>query len=172
MCVLSREPQSFYKESLLRKVTPSFKHQYYVNLIQIWGALSPSGQIQYASGRDPISKACMLSWQLPPCPELLRSSCSSLALCSIFLFFWFLPHFVLLITVDGMATAFFFHVVWFTPLQSCYCLEKLPHFHLQHPFSHHFQFLQLLFHFGFHRNHMSLWGSISSMLAASATYWS
>lgn len=108
MCVLSREPQSFYKESLLGKVTPSFKHQYYVNLIQIWGALSPSGQTQYASGRDPISKACMLSWQLPPCPELLRSSCSSLALCSIFLFFWFLPHFVLLITVDGMATAFFF----------------------------------------------------------------
>lgn len=112
MCVLSREPQSFYKESLLGKVTPSFKHQYYVNLIQIWGALSPSGQTQYASGRDPISKACMLSWQLPPCPELLRSSCSSLALCSIFLFFWFLPHFVLLITVDGMATAFFFFTLF------------------------------------------------------------
>lgn len=58
------------------------------------------------------------------------------------------------------------HATWFTldPLQSCYCPKNLSHFHLQHSFSHRFQFLKLLFHFGFHRNHMSLLSSISNAL--------
>lgn len=144
--------------------------------MQTWGALSLSGHTRWAAGSDPFSGVFMLSWWLLSCPELPQGWWTSPILLlsssvpdfSVLLIFAILPHFVLLITVDGMGTAFFFHVVWFTPLQSCYCLEKLPHFHLQHPFSHHFQFLQLLFHFGFHRNHMSLQGSISNMLAASA----
>lgn len=71
-------------------------------------------------------------------------------------------HHVLPIVVNGMGTAFFFfffasclfHSWSFTVM----LLSKkyISNFHLQHPFSHHFQFLKLLFHFSFHRNHMSL----------------
>lgn len=50
--------------------------------------------------------------------------------------------------------------------------KGVSHFHLQHPFSHHFQFLKLLCHFGFHRNHMSLLTSIfNTRPRCFSTYW-
>ena len=86
-------------------------------------------------------------------------------------------HHVLPIVVNGMGTAFFFFffflpVAGFTlgPSQSCYCQKiYISHFHLQHPFSHHFQFLKLLFHFGFHRNHMSLLTNIFNAFPLTAS---
>lgn len=58
------------------------------------------------------------------------------------------------------------HVTWFTldPSQSRHCQKNLSHFHLQRSFSHHFQFLKLLFLFGVHRNHMSFLSSIFNAL--------
>ena len=73
---------------------------------------------------------------------------------SIFFFFFFLP-------VAGFTLG---------PSQSCYCQKiYISHFHLQHPFSHHFQFLKLLFHFGFHRNHMSLLTNIFNAFPLTAS---
>lgn len=47
--------------------------------------------------------------------------------------------------------------------------QYISHFHLQHPFSHHFQFLKLLFHFGFHRNHISLLTNIFNAFSLTAS---
>lgn len=97
-----------------------------------WGALSLTSHTRCASaGALSSMSSCYLGSSWPGLnsheSDGLLSPCSSLALHSIFLFFWFspfLPHLIWLITVDGMGTAHFFHVVWFTPLQPCYCLER------------------------------------------------
>lgn len=94
---------------------------------------------------------------------------------NVFLLFWFgqflLIIFYWLLSIAWVQHFFFFvccliHSGSFTilPLST-----SVSHFHLQHPFSHHFQFSKLLFHFGFHRNHMSLLTSIFSALSLTAS---
>lgn len=110
-----------------------------------------------------ISWTHMRLMSLPWCPKIFPP-------------FWFLSvtSHILLIVVNGMGTAFFFFlpVAWFTlgPSQSRYCQNNIyPIFTCNIHFSHHFQFLKLLFHFGFHHNHMSLLTNIFNAISLTAS---